>query len=881
MQLKPQVGYTVNAGAFFSFLLFVGNVEPRSACEHCEELRWLFLKLLSLPSICITFQYKMASQAYLSKLETAGKVVEDLSLRDKIRLLSGKDMWHLEPFSSSVASCPPICLTDGPHGLRKQENLHETANLVEGRVPATCFPTAACMACSWDPDLISSVGVALAHECKNHDVPILLGPGLNIKRHVCGGRNFEYYSEDPLLSGMLARSLVQGIQSEGVAACVKHIAVNNQEHRRMKVDAIVDERTLREIYLRGFELCISPKFTSTPPVTLMCAYNRLNGEFCSQHKELWQDIVRDEWSFRGVVMTDWGATGIDRGLGVQVGVDLEMPGSHGAFDSKLRKAVKAGDLPEEAIDKCAARNVALSLMGQEVLAQHTVLKDKAYQAQLDVHHELARKVASQCAVLLKNEANVLPLQRNSSVTVYGELACFPRYQGMGSSEVRAWKVDSALDRIREYSDMVQYHEHLPPASEVDADDMPNTTAVVFVGLPEIYESEGMDRAHIRLPDEHNVLVQAVARRHSKVVVVLMHGGPIAMPWADSVTAILTGFLAGQAGSSALADLLFGVASPCGRLAETLPVKVEDQLTHEWFPGEADQVEHREGLNVGYRGYDAVDRPVLFPFGHGLSYTSFEYSALQAVAVSSDEIQVKVSLQLKNTGSVRAAEVVQCYIHDVESTVYRPKQELKAFKKIWLDPGQTETVEMELKKEAFSFYDIGISDWIVEPGQFEIRVGSSSRDIRTTTTVDLKAGTRMASEQAQKAHPPTLAPIASDKEFANMLEIPKFRRPELEVWPYNPNTLLNDLDNSTLGRKFANIVRREATRGLPPEVQEDEAELQMVRAVVDNVPLRGLVMFSRGSLTFADLDLLLAILNHNCLRSMMLVWPSLKSKIWKS
>lgn len=809
-----------------------------------------------------------------SKQDAAASIVSKLSLKEKVALCSGRDMWYLKPISS--VGIPPVMITDGPHGLRKQ--LGECRDLLKGRVKATCFPTASCLACSWDPDLLTQVGVALAQECIQENVAVLLGPGMNIKRHPCGGRNFEYLSEDPLLAGVLAHALVHGIQSQGVGVSIKHFCVNNQETARMRVNAIVDERTLREIYWRGFEYVLQREM----PSTIMCSYNRLNGVYCSEHEELW-NMVRNEWNFDGVVVTDWGATN-DRVESILAGVDLEMPGSKGSFDAQIIQAVKEGGLPMETLDATVRHNVALSLLGVDVMERNVTVD-------LQQHHELARKVAMESVVLLRNENSLLPLAKNTKVAVIGDFAGKnPRYQGMGSSQVNPTQVDSAWDRIQEYTNDAVYAQGYNRgvtettknadliAEAVDAARNADV-ALVFCGLPEICESEGFDRPHQHMPANHNCLITAVCKANPRTVVILSNGAPVSMPWVSETGAILEGYLSGQAGGSALVDLIFGVASPCGHLAESFAVSADDLASNGYFPGEHDQVQYREGLNVGYRHLDSAKMPVLFPFGHGLTYTTFEYRDLH-VTVKDDQT-VDVQLTVVNTGSVQAAEVVQCYVHDVESTVYRPEQELKALAKLLLSPGEAKTVSFALDHDAFSFYDVGYSSWIVEAGDFEIRVGSSSRDLRVLKTVRLSSE-QVPSARSREAHPPFHYHVqgrgVTDEAFRCMLGQDELPAPVVDVWPFHRNTLVHEMQHSYFGNFLRRKVLDTAIAGM--DDRNDPHQTRLMEALVDHTPLRGLVIFSQGNMLFEDLEVILHVLNLCFINAILGIWPCIKRRIWR-
>ncbi len=554
----------------------------------------------------------------------ARQIVASLGRQQKIALLSGRDLWHLEPIES--AGIPPIMLTDGPHGLRKQGGDETGIDFAE-TVPATCFPPSATLGSSWDPQLAEEVGRAIGEEARAENVAVVLGPGLNLKRHPNCGRNFEYFSEDPLLSGKMAAGLVRGIQSKGVGACLKHYALNNQESNRMTVDVVVDERTERELYLRGFEIAVE----ESRPWTVMCAYNRVNGEYCSDSRHLLTEVLRDEWGFDGVAMSDWGATN-DRVAALVAGLDLEMPSSNGANDKLVALALEEGRLDEGALDLAVGRLVALMLK-----ALPAVQASHSYDA--DDHHALARRAAAESTVLLTNDG-LLPLEPTGRIAVIGRFAEQPRYQGAGSSQITPTRIDCFLDSIRSYAseaevtyspgyalpDSQRDETAIEEAARVAAD---ADVVVLLVGLPDPYESEGFDRHDMRLPAQHDRLVEAVCEANPRTVVVLSNGAPVEIPWADTPAALLEAYLGGQAGGSALVDVIFGEAEPGGRLAETFPLRQSDLLSDRNFPGQSRQVQYRENLYVGYRQFATTGERVRFPFGHGMSYTRFELGPVSA------------------------------------------------------------------------------------------------------------------------------------------------------------------------------------------------------------------------------------------------------------
>ena len=665
-------------------------------------------------------------------------LLDALSLEEKAALLDGSDFWHTEPVPR--LGIPAVMVTDGPHGLRKQATAGDHLGIGTS-VPATCFPPAAGLASTWDVDLLARVGVALGDECRAEQVAVLLGPGVNMKRTPLCGRNFEYFSEDPLLAGELGAALVRGIQSRGVGTSLKHFAANNQETDRMSVSAEVDERTLREIYLPAFERVV----TSARPWTVMCSYNRINGVYASEDRWLLTDVLRGDWGYDGVVVSDWGAVN-DRAAAVHAGLDLEMPSSGGGGQRKILAAVAAGTLALADVDLAVTRVLTLVDRALPALAP-----SQTFDA--DAHHALAREVAASSAVLLKNDGAILPLDPRSGgpIAVVGEFARTPRYQGAGSSQVVPTRLDDSLTAVRHAVGTARTVTFapgfVPESTQGDADLRSQAVeqaraaevVVMFLGLPAADESEGYDRAHLDLPAAQLDLLDAVAAVNDQVVVVLANGSVVALhPWQDRARAVLEGWLLGQGGGSAVADLLFGAVNPSGRLAETMPVRHADNPTIGSFPGEFGAVRYGEGLLIGYRWYDAHRLEVSYPFGHGLSYTRFEYTDLttDVLAVGSPAGLVEVALTVTNTGARSGRETVQVYVADPESSVYRPDQELKGFAQVSLEPGASARVSLTLDARAFSFWHVPLHRWVVEGGSFEIRVGASSRDLRLTATVHL-------------------------------------------------------------------------------------------------------------------------------------------------
>lgn len=661
----------------------------------------------------------------------------DLTLEEAASLTSGSSFWRTQAVErAGIAS---FMLTDGPHGLRKQAGATDHLGVAVAEL-ATCFPPAAGLGSTWNTALLEEVGAALGTEAAAHQVAVLLGPGANIKRSPLCGRSFEYLSEDPVLSGDLAAALIRGIQSRDVAASLKHFAVNNQETDRMRVDAVVDERTLREIYLASFERAV----VQGAPWTVMCSYNKVNGTFASQHRWLLTEVLRDEWGFDGLVVSDWGAVN-DRVAALAAGLDLEMPSTGGVSDEVVAEAVRSGALDRGVLDVAVDRVLALGDRTAAASAGGSA-------ADLDAHHALARRAAQESAVLLKNDGALLPIDPASTgrMVVLGEMAVEPRYQGAGSSQVNPTRVDAALAALRELAGPGLVVDHALGYRTSLASDDPEAVrlraeaveaardadvVVLFLGLPSSDESEGYDRTDLDLPAAQVRLLEEVAAVNSRVAVTLSNGGVVSTsPWEQHARAVLELWLGGQAGGSAAADLLLGLANPSGRLAETIPVHLEHTPSFDSFPGELSQVRYGEGLFVGYRGFDARRTPVQHPFGHGLSYTTFAYGAAEAEVTGDASVTVRVAVT--NTGDRAGSEVVQVYVQDVASTLQRPVRELRAFRKVALAPGETAHVEIELDRRAFAYWHPQASGWVVEPGAFVVAVGASSRDLRSAVTVDL-------------------------------------------------------------------------------------------------------------------------------------------------
>jgi len=750
------------------------------------------------------------------------ELVQRMTLEEKAGMCSGLDFWHLKGVER--LGIPSIMVTDGPHGLRKQDGSADHLGLTSS-VPATCFPSAAGLASSWDKELARQVGVALGEECQAEDVAVLLGPGVNIKRSPLGGRNFEYFSEDPLLSTQMATGHIQGVQSQGVGTSLKHFAVNNQEERRMSIDAVVDERTLREIYLASFEGAVK----DGQPWTVMCSYNKVNGTYAGENEWLLTDILKDEWGHEGLVVSDWGAVN-ERADALAAGLELEMPTSGGIGDRKVIDAVESGQLPLDKLDRAVERLLTLIF--------NTVdQKQEGATYNKEEHHQLARKVAAESMVLLKNEKGLLPLGREGEVALIGAFARKPRFQGGGSSHINPTKVDDIVEEITQVAGEGVTFSYAP-GYRIEADDVDETlmheavqaaksadTAVVFVGLPDRYESEGYDRAHLRLPDNHIRLIEEIAKVQSRIVVVLSNGSPVEMPWLPQVQAVLEAYLGGQAVGGAIADLLYGEVNPSGKLAETFPAKLSHNPSYLNFPGEGDRVDYREGIFVGYRYYDKKELEPLFPFGYGLSYTTFEYADLKVDRTElTDQDEVNVHVRVTNTGDRAGKEIVQLYVSDVESTVIRPVKELKAFAKVALEPGESEVVSFTLNKRSFAYYNLDMKDWHVETGEFEIQVGSSSRDIHVHTRVNVESTA-------------TFLPT------------------------YTRNSTLGDIQRDPAHKQLLEqaLQQFQEASGFGGDDAGDHAD--MMDAMMKYMPLRALVAFSGGAMTEEAMNELLEQLNN--------------------
>jgi beta-glucosidase len=691
------------------------------------------------------------------------ELISEMTLEEKIALTIGKDFWSTNGVER--LGIAPIALNDGPHGVRKPGASTEIG--IGSSLAATCFPTANTLACSWDTALVAEVGEALGEECLEMDVQVLLGPGVNIKRTPLGGRCFEYYSEDPVLAGELGCAFVNGVQSKGIGTSLKHYACNNQEFERMSISVEVDQRTLREIYLAAFERVVR----KARPWTVMCAYNKVNGVYASEHPQLLHDILKQEWGFEGVLVSDWGAVNVKE-KALEAGLDLQMPGYPGDHTAKIARLVRDGQLSESAIDEAATRMLRMMLLGREN-------RQPGFVFDQDAHHALARKATAESIVLLKNTDYILPLQVEQlrSVALIGRFATEPRYQGAGSSQVVPTRLDTSYDELLRWLggqvhttyadgyndegslDEALLHEAVEHAKAADV-------ALIFAGLPGVYESEGYDRKHLFMPESHNRLIAEACQVQPNIIVVLHNGGAVAMPWVNGPKAILEAGLGGQAVGGAIVDILSGKVNPSGKLAETFPVRIQDTPAYLNYPGENNKVHYGERLFVGYRYYDKKEIKPLFPFGYGLSYTTFEYTLLQIdKKVMNVGETLDVTVTVHNNGSRAGKEVIQLYVQSLTSQFIRPNKELKAFAKVALEPGESKDVHMTLEDRDFQIYDDERQTWRIESGEYNILIGSSSETIALRERVTVNEDPRSMAPLFDR-----MSPLKQFLQFPNTREL---------------------------------------------------------------------------------------------------------------
>ncbi len=761
----------------------------------------------------------------MKTVEEIKEIISSLTLEEKASLCSGDTFWLTKKVEGKI---PQIIVSDGPVGLRRQENMEDHLGMNES-ISAVCFPAGVGMAASFNKELYGKMGEALGEECRAENVAVILGPAVNIKRSPLCGRNFEYLSEDPYLASEMTTSYIKGVQSKHVGTSIKHFAVNNMETRRFSASSDLSERAFREIYLAAFEGPIK----NAKPWTVMCSYNRINGELASENKYLLTDILRHEWGFEGNVMSDWGAVS-DRVKALKNGLNLEMPTSYGENDKKIVKAVENGELDEKILDA----NVE-SLLTLIFDAYDNVGNSSDYVFDRDKDHALAAKIAEETFVLLKNEDNTLPLKKESKIAVIGAYAKTPRFQGGGSAHINSSKIVGFLDACKEDSSVnITFAEGFSGTTDnfdsalceeavINAKDA--DVAVIFAGLPDIFESEGYDRKHMQMPACQLKVIEEVRKVAKKLVIVLHNGSPIEMPFVDSADAILECYLGGQAVGTAQYNVLFGNVSPSGKLAETFPIRLEDNPSYLNFPGCLNNVNYAEDIFVGYRYYDKKNMKVLFPFGFGLSYSEFKYDNLRVSKESiTDSEEINVSVDITNIGSVEAKEAVQLYVKNCKTPVLRPIREFKGFEKVSLKPGETATVSFTLNKRSFAYYEEKIHDWYVPSGEYEIEIGKNSRDIVLSKPVTVKS-----------------EPILPDHyDYDSIME-----------------DLLADPRIADIMERYNNAFKEENDSREKSEVEMESMNSEMEYAGFMYSPLRSGLYFSGGQLLYDKIDALLAEINE--------------------
>lgn len=777
-------------------------------------------------------------------------ILSKMTLEEKASLCSGKDFWHMS--GAERFEIPSVMVTDGPHGLRKQTGRADHVGL-NGSVKATCFPPAVTSASGWDRENLYAMGQAIGEECIQEEVALILGPGTNMKRSPLCGRNFEYFSEDPFLSGEMAAAWVNGVQSQGIGTSLKHFAANNQEKARLVSNSVVDERALREIYLTAFEKTVK----QAKPWTLMCSYNRINEVYSCENPWLLDDVLRKEWGFDGLVMTDWGAMN-DRVKALEAGLELEMPGPCLWNNAKIVQAVQDGTLDEAVLDRAVGRILTLISKSRfgAVLREDTDTKtgdttesvlqeqnEKTVCYDTEAHHQLARKIAAESAVLLKNE-DILPIGKNLNYAVVGAFAQTPRYQGAGSSKINPYRVDSAISALKDAGIDFEYAAGYSLKGDKPEEELLRQAAdcakgkdgvIVFAGLPDEYESEGYDRSHLNMPESHNALIDAVCKVNENIIVVLLCGSPVLMPWRDKVKGIVLAYLGGEAAGSACVDVLTGKVNPSGKLAETFPMCLEDTPCYGNFAGEDKNVEYRESIFIGYRYYDWADKEVLYPFGYGLSYTTFAYSNL---AVSWDEMSGtgKVRVDIENTGNREGAETVQIYVGRKNSAVMRAPKELKGFEKIALKPGDKKTVVIPLDRRSFSYYDRENHTWQIEEGSYTIYAASSSRDIKLETELFV------AGVNPKENKPYTVERVVKDGRFsASREEFSELFEGEIPLAKVSDHITMNSTLNEVLAHEKGREVVGKLLEEFEAGYEGDEDARRMVMAMMQDMPLRSLAM----------------------------------------
>lgn len=791
--------------------------------------------------------------------EEASSIVKKLSLEEKCKFCCGVDFWH--SFGIDEINIPSIMLCDGPHGLRK-EDIDSFMFMSPKVIKSTCFPTATALASTFDEELINRMGKALGEECRKEDVAVLLSPGINIKRLPICGRNFEYFSEDPYLSGKMSAALIRGIQSKGVAACLKHFAGNSQEKYRMTINSIIDERALREIYLKGFEIAIK----DAHPWSVMMAYNRLNGQYCCENKYLIQDILRNEWNYKGCIISDWGGVN-DIISSINNGLNLEMPGYKDDYYKILQKAVENNKLDEKILNNSVTKVIELILKYKEG-------KKIPYKCNFKEHIDLAKEIAESSAVLLKNDNNILPGNNLQKIGLIGRLAKEPVYQGLGSSHVNSNTIDNVYDVFLDNNCNINYADgYYLENDEIDevllkeAIEVAKNKDIVylFVGLPKYYEAEGYDRKNLKLPKSHDNLVYEISKINKNLVVILQCGSVVEMPWSHIPKAILLTHLSGCRGGNATVNLLLGKENPSGKLSETYANTFDDYPSIGFYPGDNNYVEYRESIFVGYRYFDSADINVKYPFGFGLSYTTFEYSNMK-IKYNNDN-NMEVSITVTNIGNMEGKEVVQLYISCLYSKLFRVKQELKRFKKINLKPKESKEVTFILDENCFAYYNIQSNQYEVEEGQYSISIGSSCRNIRFSTvvnkrgdsvkTIDYKAKSPSYYELYKKKLDPT------ESEFENIYnkELPIINK---KIYPFTTNYTINDIKSIYGGDLIISAINKKANKF----VSGDKAMEITVKESLNDQPFRLIAMVTRGAINRKSIQGFVNLLNKHYVKGFL-------------
>lgn len=735
-------------------------------------------------------------------------IINEMSIEEKASLCVGEDYWNSKKIERF--DIPNIKMSDGPHGLRVQRESVDNLGINESEI-SICFPALSTIGNSWNKELAYLLGKTLGEEAKEEKVNIVLGPAVNIKRSPLCGRNFEYISEDPFLAGIIGSEYVKGLQSQNVGACVKHFAVNNQEDRRRTINAIIDERTLREIYLKPFEIILK----NSNPWAIMSAYNKVNGEYCTENKHLLKEILRKEWNYNGIVISDWGAEN-DRVKGLKATHELEMPGGRGNGVNEIVEAVRNRKISEDELNKVVDRIIETA---KKCKRKNKELKEY----NKEKHHNIALKIAEDSIVLLKNKDNILPLKLNKNIAIIGDMAKLPRYQGSGSSTINPYKIENALDTFLENNIKFEYakgYERIDLKNDKKLLEEAikiaekNEIVIVFAGLTENYESEGIDRKNIDIPINQNKLIQEICKVNNNVIVVLSNGSPIAMPWKDNVKAIITGYLGGEAGGRAIVNCLIGKVNPSGKLSESYPKDLSDTPCYNYYPGTELISEYKESIYVGYRYYDKVNKEVLFPFGFGLSYTQFQYSNLK---VNKYDDKIEVKFKIKNIGKVTGKEIAQIYISQIEPKIYKPNKELKEFVKIELSPNEEKEIAVKLNRKSFEYYNTETKSWKIEEGTYQIQIGKSSRDIVLKQEIYINSRDKKISKRyPQKYYDGNIQNI-SDEDFERLLGY-KLPEKHLNIENVTDENTLEQIKDTKVGKiiyknqieKMNNLFKKQNT-----------------------------------------------------------------------